>query len=198
MRRITYLIACTSIFMLLFATPCMASSIWDSRGEHFKDYKAFKAGDIVTVLIDESSSATNKAGTKTAKDSSMSVSATAGTGLWSTFLGFGTNGGYQDSYKGEGETTRSGNLSGKISVRVMEVLPNANLMVEGQRVIVVNREIQKISITGIIRPRDVGADNVVNSSLVADAEITYDGSGVVAEKQQVGVLTRLLGWLWIF
>jgi len=85
-------------------------------------------------------------------------------------------------YSGSGTTTRSGSMDAKISVTVKEIMPNGNLMLEGTRNINVNDDTQMITISGIVRPEDIGPDNTVLSIYMANAEIKYKGQGQSTQK----------------
>ena len=82
--------------------------------------------------------------------------------------------------------------------RVVKVLDNGNMVVEGRRSVIVNDETQVITLSGVIRPQDITSTNTVLSSQVADAEIQMVGRGVLAEAQRPGILYRLLDWLRLF
>jgi flagellar L-ring protein precursor FlgH len=155
----------------------------------FLDTKARTAGDIVTVKIEESSKATNKANTKTARDSSLSAGIETFMGVedwwqdkvlrWmgsnmpkvNPFGSVSVKGGMASEFEGDGSTTRSGDLTAYITCRVADVLPNGNLRIVGTREVMVNHENQVIILSGVIRPRDIGEDNIIKSIYVADAKI---------------------------
>jgi flagellar L-ring protein precursor FlgH len=182
----------------------------------FQDTKARRAGDIVTVKIEESSKATNKANTKTARDSSMTAGVEALMGVedwWQDkvlrWLGsdmpkvnpFGSasvKGGMKSDFEGDGSTTRSGDLTAFITCRVTEVLPNGNLRIVGTREVMVNHENQVIILSGTIRPRDIASDNIIRSIFVSDAKIAYSGSGVIDDRQRPGWLANFLNNVWPF
>ena len=102
------------------------------------------------------------------------------------------------SNKGSGTTTRSGTLTGTVSATIIAINGNGNFEIEGKRSVTVNFEEQLMVLTGVIRPSDVNYDNTINSSLIADASITYSGDGVIAEEQRVGWLMRALSYVWPF
>jgi flagellar L-ring protein precursor FlgH len=182
----------------------------------FLDTKARTAGDIVTVKIEESSKATNKANTKTARDSSLSAGIDTFMGVedwWQdkVLRWLGTNmpkvnpfgsvsvkGGMASEFEGDGSTTRSGDLTAYITCRVTDVLPNGNLRIVGTREVMVNHENQVIILSGVIRPRDIGDDNIVRSIFVADAKIAYSGSGVIDDRQRPGWMANFLNTVWPF
>jgi flagellar L-ring protein precursor FlgH len=182
----------------------------------FQDTKARRAGDIVTVKIEESSKASNKANTKTARDSNLSAGIEAFMGVedwWQDkvlrWLGsdmpkvnpFGSasvKGGMKSDFEGDGSTTRSGDLTAFITCRVTEVLPNGNLRIVGTREVMVNHENQVIILSGTIRPRDIASDNIIKSIFVADAKIAYSGSGVIDDRQRPGWMANFLETVWPF
>jgi len=182
----------------------------------FLDTKARTAGDIVTVKIEESSKATNKANTKTARDSSLSAGIEALMGIedwWEDkvlrWLGsnmpkvnpFGSasvKGSMSSDFEGDGSTTRSGDLTAYITCRVTDVLPNGNLRIIGTREVMVNHENQVIILSGVIRPRDIGDDNIIKSIYVSDAKIAYSGSGVIDDRQRPGWMANFLNTVWPF
>jgi len=186
------------------------ASIWRdnaSLNELFMDPRARKVGDIVTISIVESSSASNNAETDTARSSSVSMSIKNLLGLenndrfpsGSGFDPFGSiTGTTNNTFQGTGKTKRSGELAASISARVTEVFPNGNLKILGKRKIAVNNEIQYLALTGIIRPRDISSSNVVLSTYITDAKIVYTGTGIVSDRQNPGWLARVLDSVWPF
>ncbi len=172
----------------------------------FADQKARRAGDIITIKIIESSKASNNASTDTDRSSSLSASVDA---FFNAEKRFPVDqpffnpfskvaGGFSSEFEGAGTTKRSGDLDAYITALVTQVLPNGNLVVTGSREVLVNNENQIIQLTGVVRPRDINADNLVLSTYVADARIAYSGSGVVNDRQRPGWLTNVLMAVWPF
>ncbi|MGC8668627.1 MAG: flagellar basal body L-ring protein FlgH [Chthonomonadales bacterium] len=168
----------------------------------FADLKAHRVGDIVTILVQESAVATTSANTKTSKDESATFGGVTGAlsglfkplGIKHSLLGpFGTND--KRTSNGSGTTDRSGSLVTKITAVVKEVMPNGDLKIEGNRVVGINQEKQKVTISGIVRPQDVGPDNTVSSVSIAEMTVQYDGKGPVGAQQKPGLITRLFHWL---
>lgn len=165
----------------------------------FSDLKAGRVGDVVTIRIVESSKGNKNASTKTEKDSSLSTSISAFFGMSSDKLSQASVGAEtSEKHDGTGSTSRSSELTAVITARVIDVLPNGNLIIDGKREVVVNNETQLLGVTGIVRPEDIGSGNTVLSSYIADAKITYTGNGVVSDKQRVGWFFRLLDKVWPF
>ena len=191
-------------------------SLWKDDGvfsDMFDLPKARQVGDIVTIKVVESSKATNRANTLTERDSSLSARIDAFMGLEKKYLDpshpgysagrnfnpFGeVKGGMASKFDGSGTTSRSGDLTAYITARVTEVLPNGNLVIVGSRQIEVNNEKQYITLAGVIRTRDIKADNVILSTYISDARIAYSGAGVIDERQQPGWMANLLNQIWPF
>lgn len=184
-------------------TTATEGSLWKDNGQLrglFSTYKARRVGDIITVNIVESSSATNNATTKTGRKSALEGQMEgffnaekrypASQPFFNPFSK--VKGGLDSSFDGSGATTRSGKVSAFVAARVIEVLPDGNLRITGSRDVTVNKEKQFITLSGIVRPWDISPDNVVLSTYVADAKITYSGSGVVDDRQHPGWLARVL------
>ena len=186
-------------------------SLWEDDGalsSLFKDYKASKVGDVVTVILDESTTANNKANTNTSRDSSVKAS------IGGEFSNIGNlqpsysgavSGSFQPSFKGSGSTNRESslkNLDG-VTARVFKVLPDGNLVIAGSREITVNNETQCLTLAGLIQPRDIRYNMAtqgyeVKSSRISDAKFVYSGEGVVAQRQSPGWLSNFLNVVWPF
>jgi len=195
--------------MMAAATAPSDGSLWDDRGAlgaMFINAKARHIGDIVTIRIVESSKATNKATTSTDRSSSLRAGIDSFFGAEKRFPAdqpffnpFGRISGSMGSeFEGSGTTQRSGDLNAYMTAQIVDMLPNGNLIIEGNREVRVNNENQLITLTGMIRPRDISANNVVQSTYIADARISYSGRGVVNDRQKPGWMTRVLDVVWPF
>jgi len=184
-------------------------SLWrgeSNRNMLFTDNKAVYQGDIITIVVNETSSAKNDASTNTARSTSHEAKISALLGLDTSILKRNANMGGEiaaggtstSSMKGSGDTNRGNTIKMNIAGRVVKVLENGNLLIEGRKQVTINDEDQYIVITGIIRPQDVSPDNTVDSKNIADARIIYTGAGVVTDKQRPGWGTRILDWIWPF
>jgi flagellar L-ring protein FlgH len=191
------------------AQPPSDGSLWREDGallSMFADQKARTVGDIVTIKIVESSDATNKATTATDRSSSLSASVDAffnaekrypsDQPFFNPFSKLA--GGLDSQFQGSGTTKRSGDLNAYITALVTDVLPNGNLIVTGSREVLINNDNQIIQLTGVVRPRDISADNQVLSTYVADARISYSGTGVIDDRQKPGWLTNFVMKIWPF
>jgi len=190
-------------------TTYSPGSLWpgeNSRNSLFSDNKAHYVNDIVTIVVDESSSGENKASTNTSKDTETSAGINALLGLETSVIKRNANMGGQisiggassNSLKGTGDTSRGGQLQATVTARIVAVMDNGLLMIEGRRQLTLNEEDQYIVLTGLIRPDDIAADNTIKSSLIADARIVYTGNGIIHDKQHPGWLTRVVDWAWPF
>ena len=171
----------------------------------FDDPRARRVGDIVMVNVVESASAANEASTDTNRDSSTEYGVSALFGRSSIPLVggkvgsspiLGTN--TKKEFSADGSTTRNNKVSATVAARVVNVMPDGLLRIEGARETKVNNETQFLVVAGLIRSRDVAADNSILSTQIADAHISYYGQGVIADKQKPGWLTRLLDNIWPF
>ncbi len=185
--------------------PSYASgSLFQGTGGLAEDFKARTRGDIVTVVISETASASKEATTDTSRASDLAAGMPnfmglekAGLNKWMDLSKL-MNANASTSYKGSGSTTRKENLNATIAARVIDVLPNGNLLIEGRRNVLVNNEDQIIVLTGTIRSRDITPDNLINSTQIADARIAYNGKGVISDRQQPGWLMGVVDKVWPF
>lgn len=154
------------------------------------DNKAFRIGDILTVQVFENSSATTSADTGTRRKNNVNAELTHGTRrVAQTGI---TAGG---DFDGGGRTQRANRVLITLSVSVKEVLLNGDLRVAGEQHLLVNQEQQKVTLEGRVRPQDVSEGNVVLSTRLADARITYLGEGEVSQRQQPAWWRKLLDWV---
>ncbi len=175
-------------------------SLWSDNGDLVADIKAAHVGDIVTIIVNEAASSTNKTSVKVSSDSSEGsglttfigaqntifrmVNAVAGDGNLASFSGKG-------SYKGSGEAANSGQLQAKITARVVKILPNHRLFIRGEKQIYTNGEEQTLIITGVIDQYKITADNTIDSEYISDAKIFYNGRGLISDSRNRGWLAKL-------
>lgn len=155
------------------------------------DNKAFKIGDALTVQVFENSSASTSANTGTRRANEISGSVTHESGRRVGQLGIGVTG----DFDGGGKTQRANKLLATLTVTVLEVLPNRELRVAGEQLLTVNDELQKVNLEGRVRPQDISDGNVVLSTRLADARITYVGEGDVSDRARRSVWRRIVDWL---
>jgi flagellar L-ring protein precursor FlgH len=152
------------------------------------DARAFRVGDVVTVLLQETTQASKKAGTSFSKGSSASV--TPISALGKTFGRTGIDISADRSFNGDATSTQQNALSGAITVLVQEVLPNGLLRVAGEKRLQLNQGEEYVRIKGYLRAADIDNENQVSSLRVANARIAYSGQGTLADANKPGWLTR--------
>jgi flagellar L-ring protein precursor FlgH len=191
----------------LTATPALAQSLWreGAGGANlFADHRARAVNDIVTIVVVEQSTQSRSASTTTSKNTSRTASLNDFPGLMlptrnaraAANLKLDVEG--KAEHEGKGSIDRSDRLTAQIPARVVKVLDNGNLVIEGRRAVLVNDETQVATISGVVRPQDITGANTVLSSQIADAEVQVVGKGVLAEAQRPGILYRFLDWLGLF
>lgn len=159
----------------------------------FADSKAQRVGDLLTIQLVEQTNASKSATTTTAKDSSMDLSAASILGAPVLYGGnqiLNNSADFSREFSGDGSSSQSNSLSGSITVTVAEVMPNGNLIVRGEKVVSINQGDEFIRFSGIVRPIDVSPNNTIFSTQVANAEVTYGGSGIINEVNKKGWLAR--------
>lgn len=157
----------------------------------FEDRRARYVGDTMTIAIAETTSASTTSNTKASRDSSISASAGPITGLpGKSFQGMQLAGTSSTSLDGKGNAAANNVFTGNITVTVIEVLSNGNLLVSGEKQVSIGAGTEYIRLSGIVNPYFINAANTINSSNVADARIEYKESGVISEAQVMGWLAR--------
>lgn len=162
----------------------------------FADIKAHQIGDIITVLISEQNRASSQVETKTEKSSDVSTGGGPGIGpVFGHIPLFGFDAQNESKYDGKGENLRQGSVRARMSCTVIDVKPNGDLVIEGTRVIGISGDRETITVTGVVRSKDITPDNSVESYLIADAEIYYTGKGNANTGARPGFFTRLFNWI---
>lgn len=151
--------------------------------------RAGQPGDILTIDLIEKTSAQKTTSANTGRDGSIGLTPPT-TGPLSFFSGTDINAGGTQSFKGQGNAAQSNQLSGELSVTVAEVYPNGTMLVRGEKLLTLNRGDERVQFSGIVRVADIGSDNRVPSTRVADARILYTGKGEIARASRQGWLQR--------
>jgi flagellar L-ring protein precursor FlgH len=154
------------------------------------DNKAYRVGDLLTVQVLENSSAQSSAETGTRRKSDVTANLNRPK-LPDLTAGFSTSG----EFDGGGRTQRANRLLATLTVTVKEVLPNGDLKVAGVQLLTVNNELQRVNLEGRVRPYDINDANVVMSTRLSDAKITYVGEGDVSERNTRAWYRQILDWL---
>ena len=193
------------IFILLFNTTMLFSaSIYEqNQSSVYANQIARNKGDILTIIIDESTIASQKANTDLNKTSQIQGSMALTWKQAASFMGQNDSASKEagdlikgsNKFNGKGETARSSKINAKISVVVYDVYENGNLLIKGDQILNINGDEQKLQITGIIRNSDINKENYILSSQIANAQITLQGKGKVGQEQEKGFITSILGWI---
>jgi len=183
--------------MLLGATsPSAEPDDIDREISLYSDVKARNIGDVISIIISESNSATNNTRTSTKKSGGTSLKGDATTGAaQGLFPGIGGSMDMSNQFSGQGGTQRNGSFSSRIAVKVVDVLPGGNLVIEGSKTMEINSETEVITVSGTIKPQDISATNSIFSYQVANAKIIYKGKGVSEDAHRPGLLMRVINWL---
>jgi flagellar L-ring protein precursor FlgH len=202
-------------------TPLPASqnngSIYQAGFENnlFGDRKAYRVGDIITITLNESTQASKSSSSAISKDSSGSfgvptlfgmtvapknpLASIGALGMTDDTLGLDASFDASSTADGSGAAGQSNSLTGSITVSVAEVMPNGILLVRGEKWMTLNTGDELVRIAGLVRSDDIATDNTVSSTRIADARITYSGTGAFADATQPGWMSRFfLSPMWPF
>lgn len=165
-------------------------------GSLFVDRTARKAGDLLTVLIDEQALSTFAAQTNSSKADSNKVGIKTFISVLDDLfkpLTAGTNS--ASSVSGQGSTQHTSRMTTRMAVLVKAVQSSGTLVIEGRRTLVTNKDTQTFVLGGLVRPQDITSDNTIRSAQIAEAEIRMEGKGMIMDRQRKGLITQVLDWL---
>ena len=170
------------------------SDAWFGRGRNYQ------VGDIITVLLNESTQAARTQNTDVSRESKSSLPSGANTqvGKLNPFLNGINLNDNTNSSKGAGKADQQASLSGSVAVTVVEILANGNLMIRGEKKLGLSEGTEVIQVSGVIRPEDVGPNSTVQSRRLANAQIAYRGSGDLANATKAGWGTSFMHKYWPF
>lgn len=188
--------------------PRSSGAIYQSGNDMrlFEDRTARRVGDTVVIRLIENTQASKSASTSADKNSDINLAnpiifgasfgnpalAAAKNNYATTITG-------ERKLSGEGASDQSNSLTGDVSAVVVGVYPNGNMAIRGEKMLTLNQGEEVVQISGVIRPEDIGPNNIISSNRVADAKITYAGNGVLADANTAGWLSRFfLSPLWPF
>ena len=177
-------------------------SLWsDNSSSLVSDIKASHVGDLVTVIVSEQTVSTNTSQTQTSESSSTNSGLTTLLGMQNRIFSAlnlasgGSNNlanfGGSNSYKGSGTNQSSNTLTATIEARIIKALPNNRFFIRGEKQVYTNGEENTVVLTGIISKYDISSSNTIDSNLISDAKIYYNGKGVVSDTHNIGWLAKL-------
>jgi flagellar L-ring protein FlgH len=178
------------------------NSFWQDNGaDLFRDARAMKIGDVVTVKISIRDKASLDNTSERSRDSKrnlnfdleykMNTPVTKGSGDGTVASTVDS----KTSTKGEGAITRSESIELLVAAVVTGILPNGNLVINGSQEVRVNFEVRVLSVAGVVRPRDISTENIVSYEKIAEARISYGGRGRITEVQQPAWGQQVTDWL---
>ena len=167
--------------------------------ELFADLKARRVGDVLTIRLTETTSASKNAATKTAKTTAVNTTGPSIFGQTLSVHGvpiYTTSLSGADSFDGSGSSTQGNSLAGSLTVTVTDVQANGNLVVQGEKMLRLNQGDETVHVSGVVRRADISTGNIVTSDKVADARISYSGKGVIDSANRMGWLARFFNSMW--
>lgn len=167
----------------------------------YGDGRAYRVGDILTVELTENTQSSKSASTSVGKDNSLSIGAPNVLGRELSVFGnpLSASAESSSSFDGDGSSDMSNSLSGNITVTVHQVLPNGTMLVRGEKWLTLNQGDEYIRISGLVRRQDIGPNNSVESTRLADARISYSGTGAAHDANVMGWMSRFfISPLWPF
>lgn len=184
-------------------------SLWSDSSQNnyvYADQRAMRAGDILTVQIEEFADARRDASTETDRKAEMNADIKSFLNVMAKLQKLDpdlnpealVDASMSSGFSGRGETSRSERLTATVPVIVKKVFPNGALFVEGHRVVMVNQEEHHFYVSGLARYQDIDESNVILSSRLADCEIEFTGRGVVSNAQEKGWMGKFFDWIWPF
>jgi flagellar L-ring protein precursor FlgH len=187
----TRIALCAAVALLVVSGTARADDLYrpSSWSAMSADRKAMQPGDTLTVVVYQTAESTNSAKSDSSRSTNLGGAVAAGRLNESGSLNFG------GGYTGGGEVQRSDKFVTQLTVTVDSVLPNGDLQVSGHQRMHINGENTEIGVRGRVRMADIGADNRVLSSRIADAQIDYDGKGFVSRSAKPGLLNRVFRFL---
>lgn len=164
-----------------------------------EDRRAFFVGDTLTIVIEEKTSASKKSSGNAARTGSTALTVPTVAGVpFKTFQGMNVEADSSQKFSGAGDASSNNLFSGNLAVTVIEVYPNGNLLVSGEKQVTINQGTEFIRFSGVVNPVNVTFTNTVSSTRVADARIEYRGNGYINEAQTIGWLSRVFMTIWPF
>ncbi|MGQ9632111.1 MAG: flagellar basal body L-ring protein FlgH [bacterium] len=183
------------IALMAFSLLAGAESLWNEGSSLYSTSKARKVGDIITIIIVEEASAEQSKSTDNKKNINLGASTSGNPNYLLNIFPQPYTGKMDNSFKDDDKTKRKGVFTATVSVQVKRILSNGVLEVEGENVVKINEELQKITVSGKVRPEDIRADNTIFSTLVSDKRVVYDGKTVYWDEEEQGFLSWLLSTL---
>jgi len=191
--------AVCALLVVLFSIPAIAqnnASLYSDTASNlflFRDLKARNVNDIVTIVIVENSTASNSANTSTQKKGDVTAAVPGFLGIKTPAIPLTASSALD--FSGQGSTTRSGQLNASLSARVVQVMPNGDMVIEGTKQVTINREHQLLTVRGTVRQYDLSPTNVVLSTALANMEVNFDGKGIISDANKPALLFKIFKYI---
>jgi flagellar L-ring protein precursor FlgH len=191
-------IAIYSFFFVFFSTATFAQNgaIYSDAAPSlflFRDLRARNVNDILNILIVENSTASNSANTSTQKKGDVTAAIPNFLGIKTRANPLTVSSGLD--FSGTGSTARTGQLNASLSARVVQVLPNGDLIIEGTKQVTINHEHQLLTVRGTVRQYDVSPGNVVLSTSIANMDVNFDGKGIISDANKPALLSKIFKYI---
>jgi flagellar L-ring protein precursor FlgH len=197
-----------TVLIIAVAADARAGSLWERRDQRsaflFVDTRARRVGDVLTVVVREATDIDNKEKRALNKSNEtrgsflMKGKTTGNVGSRSTAADFNASGDSSRKFDGNAEFSSQRELVDRMTVTVMDVLPNGNLVIEGTRRRLISGDERVLRVSGVVRPIDIGAGNIVESQFIANFQVAYEGKGVESKFVNQGWMSRFVNNVWPF
>jgi flagellar L-ring protein precursor FlgH len=193
-RSVTY-----SAFLILLSVPAIAQnnpSLYSDASPNlflFRDVRAHNVNDIVSIVVVENSTATNSANTATQKKGDVSATVPGFLGIKTPTNPLGINSALD--FSGQGSTSRTGQLNASLTARVVQLLPNGDMVIEGTKQVTINKEHQHLTVRGTIRQYDISPSNVILSTAIGNMEVDFDGKGIISDANKPALLSKIFKYI---
>jgi flagellar L-ring protein precursor FlgH len=191
-------IAIYSFFFVFFSAATLAQNgaIYSDAAPNlflFRDLRARNVNDILNILIVENSTASNSANTSTQKKGDVTAAIPNFLGIKTQANPLTVSSGLD--FTGTGTTARTGQLNASLSARIVQVLPNGDLIIEGTKQVTINHEHQLLTVRGTVRQYDISPGNVVLSTAIANMDVNFDGKGIISDANKPALLSKIFKYI---
>ena len=196
-RIIKVLTLIVTVTMVLAGGVIAQESIMGARinkGGLIADVRAKRIGDVITILVNENAQASNSNNTQTNKQNTLEAQANFGNSFLNGLTG-SISSESSNQFQGSGQVSTQGQFTAQVTALIIEVKEDGNFLIRGSREVETNGEKVVTVVEGIIRPEDISRNNTINSTLIADARIFHQGTGVTTQAHRPGLFTRIVNWL---
>ncbi|MDR1482563.1 MAG: flagellar basal body L-ring protein FlgH [Synergistaceae bacterium] len=175
-------------FLLGIAAPAGANSLWIDSSSLFSDRKASQIGDVVMVRVSESVDDSDEGQVSSSKTTNEDISSGFGILNFIKAFGFGSD----SSASSNTTVERTKELKTTMSCLVVDIMPNGNMVIQGDKYMTSGAEKMNVRFEGVVRPRDIAHNNIIDSNRVGNAMITVTGKGIISKTQRTGIINQII------